>query len=180
MVALLPLVPLRLKNFAALELGRTLIQRGQTWWIAVPGTETKNGRPYERPFPERLLAHLQHYLREIHPALARRQGRWARPVGQALWISTHASPMGEDAIRQQIVLRTGNAFGTPVNPQLFRHSAATSLAVANPDAVRLGAVILGHATFATTEKHYNLSRTMDASRRYQKVIDDLASRRQRR
>ena len=33
--------------------------------------------------------------------------------------------------------------------------------------------ILGHSTPATSEAHYNQARSLDASRRYQKVIDDL-------
>ena len=179
-VALLPLVPLRLTNFAALELGRTLIRRGDTWWIAVPGEETKTKRPYERPFPERLLPALGHYLDRVRPALARRRGRWVRPVGQALWVSGHGSPMGEAAVYQQIMLRTGEAFGMPINPHRFRHSAATSLALASPVAVRAGAVILGHATFATTERHYNLARAIDAGRRYHDVLEGWVAKRRRR
>ena len=88
--------------------------------------------------------------------------------------------MGEAALYQQIVLRTGEAFGTPLNPHRFRHSAATSLALASPEAVRAGAVILGHATFATTERHYNLARAIDAGRRYQDVLEGLVAKRRRR
>jgi hypothetical protein len=33
--------------------------------------------------------------------------------------------------------------------------------------------ILGHSTPATSEKHYNQARSLEASRRYQKVIADL-------
>jgi integrase len=180
MIALLPLVPLRLKNFASLELGRSLMRRGESWWIAVPGAETKAGRPYERPFPERLLPALDYYLDQVRPALARRRGRWAKPIGQAIWVSGHGSPMSEAAVYQQITLRTGEAFGTAINPHKFRHSAATSLALASPEAVRAGAVILGHATFATTERYYNLARAIDAGRRYQDVLEGLVTKRRRR
>ena len=180
MIALLPLVPLRLKNFAALELGRGLIRRGESWWIALPGEETKTGRPYERPFPERLVPALGHYLEHVRPALCRRSGRWARPIGQAVWVSGHGSPMGEAAVYQQITQRTAEAFGTAINPHRFRHSAATSLALASPEAVRAGAVILGHATFATTERHYNLARAIDAGRRYHDVLGGLIGKQRRR
>lgn len=175
-IALLALAPLRLRNFAALELGRTLIRRGEIWWISVPGEETKTGRPYHRPFPERLVAALSEYLDRIRPELARRRGYWARPIGQTLWVSAHGSPMGEAAVYQQIMLRTEEAFGTPVNPHQFRHCAATSLALASPEAVRAGAVILGHATFATTERYYNLARAIDAGRRYQEAMTKFTAK----
>ncbi|MFO1039755.1 MAG: hypothetical protein U1E45_23175 [Geminicoccaceae bacterium] len=121
MIALLAMAPLRLKNFTALELGRTLIRRGSLWWITIPGGETKTGRPYERPFPERLLAPLSYYLDQVRPILLDSRSRWTRPAGMALWISTHGSSMVPATIYQQIVLRTGQAFGTPLHPHLFRH-----------------------------------------------------------
>lgn len=81
MIALLPLVPLRLRNFAGLSLGHSLVRQGSIWWVTVPRTEIKNHRPYERPFPERVLPALQRYLDEVRPALQQRKGRWDRPCG---------------------------------------------------------------------------------------------------
>ena len=173
MIALLALAPLRLGNFAALRLDHSLVRlNGATWWITVPASETKgHRRPFERPFPERLEIGLRRYLDEIRPALAQRRGRWACPIGPALWVSSHGSPMTAAAVYQQIVGRTATAFGIPVNPHLFRHSAATSLALASPEDVRAGALMLGHASYATTERHYNLARAFDAARRYHEVLD---------
>jgi integrase/recombinase XerD len=173
------LAPLRLRNFAGLSLGHSLMRQGSIWWIPVPGTETKNHRPYERPFPERLLPALQRYLDEVRPALLQRKGRWARPVGSALWVSCHGSPLSEAAIHQQIVAYTAVEFGEPVNPHRFRHSAATSLALVSPEAVRSGALVLGHTSYATAERHYNLARAVDAGRRYQEVLEANAKKRKR-
>ena len=131
MIAVLPLAPLRLKNFAALELGRSLIRRGEFWWIAVPGEETKNGRPYERPFPERLLSALGHYLDQVRPALAGRRGRWARPVGQALgfgpWLADGRGRglSADRAAHGQRVRHAGEPASVPPR-------AATSIALAAP------------------------------------------------
>ena len=88
--------------------------------------------------------------------------------------------MTAGAIYQQIVERTRTAFGTPVNPHLFRHSAATSLALASPEDVRAGALMLGHASYATTERHYNLARAFDAARRYHEVMEQRKRQRRRR
>ena len=179
MIALLPLAPLRRRNFTGLRLHHELVRRGDRWWVEVPATQTKCHRPVERPFPERLEIGLRRYLDEIRPALAQRRGRWACPIGPALWVSSHGSPMTAAAVYQQIVGRTRTAFGTSVNPHLFRHSAATSLALASPEDVRAGALMLGHASYATTERHYNLARAFDAARRYHEVLDAKPGKRRR-
>jgi hypothetical protein len=54
MIALLALCPIRLKNFAALEIGRTFTKVDRRWWITLPGAVTKSRRPDERPVPELL------------------------------------------------------------------------------------------------------------------------------
>ena len=46
---LLAQYPIRLKNFAALELGRSIVKIGETWWILLTAAETKEKRADERP-----------------------------------------------------------------------------------------------------------------------------------
>jgi hypothetical protein len=50
MIALLACCPIRLKNFVALEIGRSIVQIKNAWWIVLPASETKERRPDERPF----------------------------------------------------------------------------------------------------------------------------------
>ena len=47
-----------------------------------------------------------------------------------------------------IVGRTAAAFGHPVNPHLFRDCAATSIAIDDPQHVRIASQILGHRSAA--------------------------------
>ena len=47
MVAMLALHPIRLKNFASLEIGRNLVKIDDWWWIVLSATETKERRPDE-------------------------------------------------------------------------------------------------------------------------------------
>src|SRR5262249_8712322 len=49
LIALLALCPIRLKNFAALEIGQTFKEVRGRWWIALPSHLTKSRRPDERP-----------------------------------------------------------------------------------------------------------------------------------
>jgi hypothetical protein len=47
MIALLTLRPIRLRNLAGLELGRTLLQNPAGWCITIPAEETKTHRKIE-------------------------------------------------------------------------------------------------------------------------------------
>lgn len=51
LIAALASRPLRLKNLTSLILGRTLVQRGDGWWIQIPAAETKTKIPSRNPGP---------------------------------------------------------------------------------------------------------------------------------
>lgn len=166
-IALLAARPLRLRNLAGLELERTLVSRGDgQWWITIPAKETKTHEPVEVPWPDGLAHALDTYLREHRAVLCGLRNRWTRPVGNALWVSTHGSPMAMSAIYDVITSRTAEAFGQPVNPHLFRDCAATSIAIEDPAHVRIASQLLGHRSVATTEQYYNHAQAIDAARCY--------------
>lgn len=54
LIALLALRSIRLKNFAALELGRTFSRIDESWWIELPRASTKTKRPDLRRVPNQL------------------------------------------------------------------------------------------------------------------------------
>src|SRR5271166_767956 len=72
MVALLASCPIRAKNLASLTLGRSLHLSGSCWWIDLPRSETKSGRPDSRMVPEFLTSALEAYLRQARPFLLTR------------------------------------------------------------------------------------------------------------
>jgi hypothetical protein len=68
MIALLGVCPIRLKNFAALDLGTTFKEINGQWWIALPRAVTKSGlRPDERPVPKWLNPFIDLYLTQSRP-----------------------------------------------------------------------------------------------------------------
>ena len=107
MIALLAARPLRAANFIGLALGRTLIRRGEQWWIQIPAAETKTNEPIKLPWPEPLIVCLEKYLTDHRTVLVQRHGRWTRAIGQQLWLSRDGSPMTRRAIYDRIT-------GTPV------------------------------------------------------------------
>jgi integrase/recombinase XerD len=169
-IAILSTRPLRLKNLLGLELGRTFVRRIDTWWIDIPAEATKTKVPIDMPLPEELTPAVDEYLRDHRPVLCDRRGRWASPVGDALWVSVDGSPMRDRSTYQRIVEKTTAAFGHPVNPHLFRDCVATSVAVDDPNHFGIAARLLGHRNQATTERYYDQARSIDAIRRHQELV----------
>ena len=163
-IALLAARPLRRKNLCALRLGHHLARRGAIFWIGIPGEETKNGRPIEVPLPEELSRAMDRYLREYRPVLT--QGRSL----DCLWVSSRAKPMHEVSVYCQVRRITKETFGAPINPHLFRDAAATTLAIEDPEHVRIASQMLGHGSVRVTERHYNQARMLEAARRYQEEV----------
>ena len=164
-MALLALRPFRKRNFAGLRIGTHLIWNGGAWWLVLRREETKTHQPIEVPFPEELLPPLQRYLGHYRGVLAGDRYR-----GDHLWVSYRCGPQSPHTLQLRLVLHTEKAFGRPVNPHLFRDCVATAIAIHDPENVRMAATVLGHRSFAVTERHYNLARTLEAGRSYAAVI----------
>jgi integrase len=81
--------------------------------------------------------------------------------------------MGQSAISHQVRQRTGAAFGAALSPHLFRDCAATEIAISDPDHARNIALILGPATQATSEHHYNQAQALQAGRRYHATLETI-------
>jgi integrase len=170
MIGLLASRPLRLRNLAGLILGRTLVQRGDGWWIEIPASETKTKTPIEMPWTDKLLPHLETYLANHRSRIGTLRGSRAGATSDALWVSMYGPPMSDNAIYIRIVARTREALRRPINPHLFRDCAATSVAIDDPAHVRIASRLLGHRTGSTTERYYNQARSVEASRLMQDYL----------
>ena len=155
---------LRLRNLAGLILDRTLVQRGDGWWIQIPAAETKTKNPIEEPWPEMLVPHLQTYLADHRSGIAALRSCRTGASSDVLWLSMYGPPMTDNGIYDRIVARTREGLGQPINPHLFRDCAATSIAIDDPVHVGIASRLLGHRTGSTTERYYNRARSVEASR----------------
>jgi integrase/recombinase XerD len=101
--------------------------------------------------------------------------RWGSPcfARKALWLSKTGSPMSREAIYHCITVRTREALGRSISPQLFRDCAATSVAIEDPRHIGIAWRLLGHHTPSTTEKYYNQASSIEASRLLQNVLLSL-------
>jgi integrase/recombinase XerD len=177
MTALLASRPLRLRNLTGLVLERTLVRRGDGWWIQIPAAETKTKDPIELPWPDMLVPHLETYLADHRAGIVALRGSCSGALGDALWLSMYGLPMNDNAIYIRVVARTREGLGQAINPHLFRDCAATSMAIDDPAHVGIASRLLGHRSGSTTERFYNQARSVEASRLTQKFL--LARRKDR-
>jgi integrase len=172
MIALLAVCPIRLKNFAALEIGRTFKEVHGRWWIALPGISTKCRRPDERPVPAWLNRHINVYLNQSRPVLL-----GCRPPTNALWISsTTGRPMTTKNIGTLISKITFETLGVDVSPHLFRTAAASTAAAYGGNTPHLASALLNHTDPRVTEEHYNRASSVSASKIYAEIINSFHSR----
>jgi integrase len=166
MVAMLALHPIRLKNFASLEIGRNLANIDGCWWIALSATETKEGRPDERRIDDAIAAALSKYLIQYRLVLARED----RQSG-ALWLSSNdGRPITYNTVADLIERTTRTAIGVGVSPHMFRTAAASSAAVHAGYNPHLGSAVLHHRDKRVTEKHYNRASGLSAANDYGRLI----------
>jgi hypothetical protein len=176
LVAFLALRPLRRKNLAAFELGRTLLRTGSSYDLVIPGEEMKGRAPLEMTWPAQLEEHLETWLTVHRPVLLQQRGRWYQPPGAMLWISSHGSPMTIQAIYDRIVRLTEKALDR-ISPHQFRSIAASTFINADPEHACAAAPLLAHRSYATTYKYYLRACAADAVRRHQELVQRLRSKR---
>ncbi len=162
MIALLALCPIRVKNFAALELGRTIQEVDGRWWIVLSGRTTKTGSPDERPVPDFLKSAIDSYVLEHRLILLHRDS----PTG-ALWLSScDGQPMTVKGIGLLVSTITKRTLGVDVSPHLFRTAAASTAAIYGGATPHLASALLNHRDPRVTEEHYNRATSMSAAHAY--------------
>jgi len=170
MVSLLAACPIRLGNFANLEIGRTFINTGSRWTVALPSSETKNRRHFEMPVAPQLTPHLDRFLATYRPKFG------VTDRNNHLWPSKTGQPLSASAIYRVVCRRTEVAFGFKVNPHLFRDCCVTTIAQHHGAHIGVAVALLGHHDPKITERYYNQAGLVDAVRAYQVAVEKMRAR----
>jgi integrase/recombinase XerD len=171
MIALLGLVPLRHKNFAAIEIDRDLLKEGKNWFLAIPPEDTKTKIALDFPVPEFLQPYLATYLDHVRPRLLR------RPTCRALWVSAKGGALSYSAVGPVFTRHTTQRLGIRISPHDARDAAATTWAIHAPDQIGVARDLLTHTDLRTTTRHYNRARGIEASRTHARLLARLRRRR---
>jgi integrase len=166
MVALLAFCPIRLKNFAALEIGRSFVKLSGSWWIVLSASETKEKRADERPVNELLTPILDRYLDQHRPVLAR-----FNKFSTALWLSAnHCGRINDKQVAHSIRATTLSSLGVAVSPHLFRTCAASTAAIHGGDNPHLASALLHHTDPQVTNAHYNRATSFTAAEYLRQIV----------
>jgi site-specific recombinase XerD len=165
MLALLAHCPIRIKNFAALEIGRSIVKIDDTWWILLQASETKEKRADERPIEDDIGEAIDKYLEVYRPILT-----GGAKSTNALWIGINGEAMAQWSVGELITETTRSTLGVAINPHLFRTAGATTTAVRAGDKPRLGSALLHHRHPTVTQENYNRASSISAGRAYREII----------
>lgn len=158
--------PIRLKNFAALEIGRSLVEIKGSWWIVLPASETKEGRPDERRVDDLLQHPLDRYLKKYRPFLTKAD----RSI-PALWLSSNdGASMSYSGVERALTEVTRVTVGVSVSPHLFRTAIASSAAINGGATLHLASALLHHTDARVTEAHYNRASSISAGESLRSIV----------
>src|SRR5262249_38093955 len=170
-IALSAFAPLRRRNQAALELGRTFVKEGEGWTILISPDDAKSKRePIEFAVPEMLMGYFATYLDSVRPRILGR-GRSA-----ALWVSPKGGPLSYSALGDILPRHTNCRWRFRITLHDVRDAGATTWAIAAPEQIGVARDLLGHADLRTTTRHYNRARGIEASRSLRKTVAKLLRR----
>jgi site-specific recombinase XerC len=173
MIALLAYRPIRVRAFSGLRIGQHLIRQDTGFMLKLSAADTKSRRPLEIALPDSLARAMTDYL-EIHREVLLAAGQHTSgDVIDALWISKRGTAMTSRSVPGPIRKRTADAFGQPIPPHWFRDCTATTVALEDPKHVSDIRHLLDHTSRQTAERHYNQANGLEASRRFQALLDDL-------
>jgi len=138
MIALQSLQALRLGSLAQLELGSSLVQEEGQWWIRLDGSQVKNKRAIDAPWPEHLVPWLERYL------AVEREELLSGGTARSLWVNRHGEALGEVGITFCIRAASAERFGEDeaFGTHRFRHCLGTAIPLLMPEHAAIAAAIL--------------------------------------
>jgi len=157
----------RVRSLAVCKIGHHLERRGDSWWVTLDAADTKNGRPMDLPLPAAFTPAIGRYLAHWRPILLSRQAIYGATVptdSGHFWLSETGGALTTKDFNYIVNTVTRRELGRALNPHIFRKIVATELAIHDPAHVQIAQSLLGHASYETTDRAYNLARALDAAR----------------
>jgi integrase/recombinase XerD len=169
-IAFLAILPVRRRTLTALRIGKHLVHSGNQWSLDIPAEDIKTKRALEYGIPAMLSAWIDLYVNKFRPRIP------GAGMHDFLWASNRGRPMRDGIIYVTVRQCTRETLGFPVNLHRFRSAAATLWSSRDPANVRGVKDLLGHASFATTEKHYIMAQSRLAGRALAQAIGNVGKR----
>lgn len=168
-LVLLALVPaLRSKALCSLRTD-DLTSVGDGYHLTIRA-KTKKGkrRTHTVPLPAEATPYIDLWLHRHRRALVDS----AKPI-DTLMLTGAGNPYQRATLWRTVADLTEKGIGVRIGPHRIRHCAATWVAIHAPEHVMEIRHILDHAAARTSQDHYNLAGSLDASRRFNATMLDL-------
>jgi integrase len=162
-IAILMVIPIRLRNLVLLDLESHLISRGNRLYLVVPEHEVKNSYLIDFEVPDDTAELLSWYVRE-------HRGHLLEGPSSALFPGEGGNSKAASTLAGQIMKAVFQYTGLKVNVHLFRHIAAKLYLDRNPGDYVTVQRVLGHKSIATTTSIYTGMETRAAGRHFAKVV----------
>lgn len=169
MIGLLIRRSMRRRNFADLQIGRTMIMTDFGIRMIFAPEETKKGVPVDWSVPESLEAAVHTYIDSVRPFLLKNRiddEGW-------FWIGRRGRRMPDNDISVRVTKSTRKHFGRDLSPHLFRDCVATEIALERPEWIGITKHLLGHVRLVSSQKFYNQATSLTAFARQAEVIREL-------
>ncbi|MEQ8694526.1 MAG: site-specific integrase [Gammaproteobacteria bacterium] len=164
MITLLCASGLRRANFTELELSHSFVKQGDRYRIELSDAETKGKRAHGLRLPVQLSPLIDRYLDHWRPIL----------LGDSnscrLWVTWLGDDLTEAGFYGELSKITLKELGIRLSPHMFRDAIATSVALDDPEHIRMLKPILQHRSLQTTNKHYNLAKQSEAVAKHQQSV----------
>jgi len=160
MLVLLSLWLIRRRSFAALTVTRHIEFDQAGMSILLYPEDTKSRREESFRVPEAIVPYFTHYLKVVRPRIVGLRHH------DGLWASNKGCRLTACRIYDIAHSRTLAKFGKAMGLHDFRRAAATFLAMDAPNQIGLIPGMLQHVSLDTAQEHYNLAKSVEASRRF--------------
>ena len=166
-IAILTIVPVRIKNLTQIRLGLNLNKPGgpgSDYWLSFPNYDVKNRVKLEYALDEYITPLIDEYVHDFWPTLLR--GR----MEDCLFPGVRSGAKGEVSFSGQITKRIFKLTGLKITSHQFRHAAGAIILQEQPGNYELVRQILGHRSLSTTIRCYIWLKQVHASQIYQKMV----------
>jgi hypothetical protein len=146
-IAILTIVPVRIKNLTEIRLGLNLSKPagpGSDYWLNFPDYDVKNRIKLEYALDEYITPLIDEYIHDFWPTLLR--GR----MEDYLFPGLRSGAKGKVSFSGQITKRVLKLTGLRITSHQFRHAAGAIILQEQPGNYELVRQILGHRSLSTT------------------------------
>jgi len=166
-IAILTIVPVRIKNLTEIRLGLNLSKPGgpgSDYWLNFPDYDVKNRMKLEYALDEYITPLIDEYIHDFWPTLLRGRNE------DYLFPGMRSGAKGKVSFSGQITKRVLKLTGLRITAHQFRHAAGAIILQEQPGNYELVRQILGHRSLSTTIRCYIWLKNVHAHQIYQKIV----------